>query len=808
MGYLLKEVLKTLCGVNRWAYAIFWKIGSQNPKLLIWEECFHEPILCSSLPSMPGMDSSELCFDGLESCWALVGQSKDKVGALINKMMLDKQVQIVGQGLVGQAAFTGNHLWVISQNYIKEIYPPEVQNEVCQQFSSCMKTVAVIPVLSHGVIQLGSSFSIMESMAFVNDVKSLILELAHVPCAPLLDNHNLQDSVLEGVPLFPGKPTLNSQSQALELVGQSTDSLHRLSKNDLLHTSSKFHCPEPANDVINGILQPSIFQPTKPTISYFSNQPEIEVKGSSDLWLDNEDYFFNQLSGINEQLSSVSHMNPIENGLNASTRVVPSRDLTNHLCSVHVLASTDLSHCVKDNEVSQVNVPNGRERLKNDFFQGIEIPLAYLDEPSNLNEHTFGNCDVSQKYSHGRWTSDFKNTIKDGFFQTSSGEDLFDILGGAFKDKVLNQNSDSFNGDVSDTIAKASEKNNQASILLQDADSSLYSVNGESDSVVYSSSGTDHLLDAVVSKFSNFSASSSHTLVNLSKKSQGELFGSPKFWGNLGVMEPISFKGEHSKKENFSEATCIYGSQISSLVDPSQSMKHNGGTSTAYSKRSDDVEKSNRKRVKPGDKPRPRPKDRQMIQDRMKELREIIPNGSKCSIDTLLERTIKHMLFLHTVMEHADKLRQTEMPKSISKESGLLLQENFEGGRTWAYEVGSQSMVCPIIVEDLNPARQMLVEMLCEEHGIFLEIADIVRGLGLTILKGVMETRNDKIWARFVVEANRDITRMEIFVSLVHLLEQTDDNVPSVNAVGTENPMAPQLFHQVPSITTSRPCSL
>lgn len=47
----------------------------------------------------------------------------------------------------------------------------------------------------------------------------------------------------------------------------------------------------------------------------------------------------------------------------------------------------------------------------------------------------------------------------------------------------------------------------------------------------------------------------------------------------------------------------------------------------------------------------------------------------------------------------------------LSKEGGLLLKDNFEGGATWAYEVGSQSMVCPIIVEDLNHPRQMLVEV-------------------------------------------------------------------------------------------------
>lgn len=50
----------------------------------------------------------------------------------------------------------------------------------------------------------------------------------------------------------------------------------------------------------------------------------------------------------------------------------------------------------------------------------------------------------------------------------------------------------------------------------------------------------------------------------------------------------------------------------------------------------------------------------------------------------------------------------------VSKEGGLLLKDNFEGGATWAYEVGAQSMVCPIIVEDLNPPRQMLVEVISD----------------------------------------------------------------------------------------------
>ncbi|ONK60272.1 uncharacterized protein A4U43_C08F16350 [Asparagus officinalis] len=69
--------------------------------------------------------------------------------------------------------------------------------------------------------------------------------------------------------------------------------------------------------------------------------------------------------------------------------------------------------------------------------------------------------------------------------------------------------------------------------------------------------------------------------------------------------------------------------------------------------------------ARPGENPRPRPKDRQMIMDRVKELREIVPNGAKCSIDALLEKTIKYMLFLQSVAKHADTLKDIGEPKAI-----------------------------------------------------------------------------------------------------------------------------------------------
>jgi hypothetical protein len=43
----------------------------------------------------------------------------------------------------------------------------------------------------------------------------------------------------------------------------------------------------------------------------------------------------------------------------------------------------------------------------------------------------------------------------------------------------------------------------------------------------------------------------------------------------------------------------------------------------------------------------------------------------QCSIDALLERTIKHMLFLQSVTKHADKLKQTGESKVKTSSVGI-----------------------------------------------------------------------------------------------------------------------------------------
>uniref|UniRef100_A0A804J2Y3 BHLH domain-containing protein n=1 Tax=Musa acuminata subsp. malaccensis TaxID=214687 RepID=A0A804J2Y3_MUSAM len=251
----------------------------------------------------------------------------------------------------------------------------------------------------------------------------------------------------------------------------------------------------------------------------------------------------------------------------------------------------------------------------------------------------------------------------------------------------------------------------------------------------------------------------------------------------------------------------VSNSNICSWIDDSCSMNTEGSV-LDQTKKPEEAAKVVKKRARPGESTRPRPKDRQQIQDRLKELREIVPNGAKCSIDALLDKTIKHMLFLQSVTKYADKLKQADEPKIIGEESGVVLKDNsggVGGGATWAYEVAGQTMVCPIIVEDLTPPGQMLVEMLCEDRGLFLEIADIIRGFGLIILKGVMEIRERKIWARFLVEANREVTRMDIFLSLIQLLQQNSclRSGDLANKIIDKGPPLFSGYHQSPIVSSS-----
>ncbi|KAJ8750086.1 hypothetical protein K2173_014001 [Erythroxylum novogranatense] len=931
MGNLLREVLKTLCCFNQWCYAVFWKLGCQNPKLLIWEECYCE-LNPSSVPQPNcGPENSELLFGEHKGfCGSDTHflnpefQARDKVQMLVDKMMLNNQVYVVGEGIVGRAAFTGKHDWILTNMYTGDLCPPEVLNELHHQFSAGVQTVAVIPAFPYGVVQVGSLLSITENMGFVNNVRSLILQLGCNPGA-LSGYHSTKDSIERiDMPISDGAPIsthmINSttlctegssqqiiSAQASNFLGQTSHSRpgksstvmaysmphvdnlvaksfeghSEVKSSSLMKSGSAFR--NPLENVLETELLPSNFDAwlsqhatSNNSMAGFKYQPVTgkSITGNSfpkslmlsdainDCISNNRDASQSlPLPQTNKVLLSDSHggsltsSTDLPNKLDGqmklssipSSNINPKKLVASYLEDIgpqsvvtsmaeEFLSSTLVPQVSSSEMLSDCNSMSSgmkpikgelvdvKEELDNDLFQAFNISSTQLEESLSLVENISGTGLDCLKHASANQ-------------HPPSGDDLYDILGVDLKSKLIYGAWNNSFSDGPHSNTQNLSKDALTVMNMQDASCDIYSIKEwTAGNSIFSAMDNDHLLDAVVSRAQSAANQSSDdnvscrtTLTKMSTSSvpsdscnRGRLdvpnqpnrgsFDLQKSLDKAGTTASSSIRSDYVKgdKGASSQSTSICGSQLSSWVEQAHNMRPDCSISTAFSKKSEELSKPNRKRLKPGENPRPRPKDRQMIQDRVKELREIVPNGTKCSIDALLERTIKHMLFLQSVIKHADKLKQTGESKIISKEGELLLKDNFDGGATWAFEVGSQSMVCPIIVEDLNPPRQMLVEMLCEECGIFLEIADLIKGLGLTILKGVMEARNDKIWARFAVEANRDVTRMEIFVSLVRILEQTmKGSTSSANILENNNMMVHQAFSQAPSIAaTGRPSSL
>ncbi|XP_011627129.1 transcription factor LHW isoform X2 [Amborella trichopoda] len=405
---------------------------------------------------------------------------------------------------------------------------------------------------------------------------------------------------------------------------------------------------------------------------------------------------------------------------------------------------TEISHSVQKGLVGKSN--SGKRSPESSH-------LSYDENSANISAN---NC--LEFVNNG----DVK--VTDAPLRHCSVDELFDSLG-----FDLGLNEFQFNWENTFEQGEDSKHCNSSTGISTISDPALDAFNkGRIGDAFFSNTKSDNLLDAMIADIhsvtneesdenlscktaltklgSSFSSISEQKQVRLVDLSQAPLDGDSK--RSSAIFNP-KFSVD---KLTDSQTDTVSRSPLSNIcVENGQSIKCEE-TSISHAKKLEEPLKVNRKRARPGESTRPRPKDRQMIQDRVKELREIVPNGAKCSIDALLEKTINHMLFLQSVTKHVDKLKHTGEPKMISKEGGLILKDNYEGGATWAFDVGSQPMICPIIVENLNAPRHMLVEMLCDERGFFLEIADIIRGLGLTIVKGVMEACNNKIWARFAVE--------------------------------------------------------
>lgn len=134
MDMEVKQILKSLCFSYGWSYAVYWRSDPINPMLLRVEETHND----------------------------------EQSATLVDDMIL--KTHVLGQGIVGEAALTGNYQWLFSDTLV------QCEHEFQNQFISGFKSIAIIPIGSSGVVQLGSTQKIVESREMLEETERALQE--------------------------------------------------------------------------------------------------------------------------------------------------------------------------------------------------------------------------------------------------------------------------------------------------------------------------------------------------------------------------------------------------------------------------------------------------------------------------------------------------------------------------------------------------------------------------------------------------------------------------------------------------------
>ncbi|CAK9185360.1 unnamed protein product [Ilex paraguariensis] len=162
----LRQFLQSVCCNSPWNYAVFWKLQLQNQMVLTWEDGY-----CNIQRLRDSMESilDDLCLKGSDElssnfeCSTLDGNNP--TGLAVAEM--SSVHYALGDGIVGEVAYTGNHRWILSDNISGGALFPKCPDEWLLQFVAGIKTILLVSVVPDGVLQLGSFNMVAEDLALV-----------------------------------------------------------------------------------------------------------------------------------------------------------------------------------------------------------------------------------------------------------------------------------------------------------------------------------------------------------------------------------------------------------------------------------------------------------------------------------------------------------------------------------------------------------------------------------------------------------------------------------------------------------------
>lgn len=301
---------------------------------------------------------------------------------------------------------------------------------------------------------------------------------------------------------------------------------------------------------------------------------------------------------------------------NIRTRQLQEGEVEFVNCSKHVGESNSVGDSGKITEVICTE-PIKNVRIEKSSLYNATLPsegsqMVTSDAPTHILESPAfpDNADINfPELSSLQMCRDFANPelpiksncveMQTSPFSFCAGYELFEALGPSFQ----RENNCIWKPEKigSEMAVEISEGMGSCSLLMENSDM--------------------HLLDAVVAKASH-KGDDTESEISCRDTRESLLTAERTPCNSVGTLSSAGFSFDRDTSCSFNSVTC--GGESFKGISPTSSSR-----GSEHVERSRVPVKISKKRARPGESCRPRPRDRQLIQDRIKELRELIPNGSK-----------------------------------------------------------------------------------------------------------------------------------------------------------------------------------
>ncbi|KAE8685540.1 hypothetical protein F3Y22_tig00111096pilonHSYRG00172 [Hibiscus syriacus] len=607
----LHQILRSLCLNTECKYAVFWKLKDRARMVLTLEDAYYNN--CDQFDP-----SGNNCFrDSLENLHS--GHcSHDPLVLALAKMSY--QVYSLGEGIVGQVAVSGKHQWIFADKHVNSSCSSfEFSDGWQSQFEAGIRTIVVAAVVPQGVVQLGSLNKVFEDVKLLSHMREVFFSLQDSSLGHIGNpiECSMKSSVFE-----PGLHTKLLDSEVISLDKavdkEGPDFLLPEFSHHQKSSDSSFVFPLANNNQRRAV-----------DVENKHEGHELFSRGSDETA---------KLLTPRTNVSDLEHLNQlgrnlITNGVCKgetsgwkSSSMGPENVYTNH----PVAGSTNLFNVAlqaEQYEADHTLYSNFLQSAISDTvkFSGLN---SYQNEVWDTPESSYVKFQKHLKLGNQNDSSDLDSINTSSKF--SAGYELYEALGPAFLRKSIDTNWQVVNMEVGGNIEM---------------------LKGMSSSQLTFESGSENLLEAVVANVCHIGSDiKSERSFCRSAPSSVTIGNTPELSGQTKhTVSSADYSINQSSLKEKNTHQCLSSSTLCGALSSK-------GFSSAFPSSLSEPAKKNKKRARPGENPRPRPRDRQLIQDRLKEIRELVPNGAKCSIDSLLERTIKHMVFLQGITKHADKL--------------------------------------------------------------------------------------------------------------------------------------------------------